>query len=287
MFADPKQTYFRHLEARHLSYRTLANYAEAINQFEAFVLAADYRRRPESITSDDADAFLTHLRRLGRARNTLNNRARSLKTFTAWLARAGHLPADPLAAWRIPPSRTQPVRPFTLGEIDRLILATRSYPPTALRDQAIIAVLYNTGLRAGELCTLRRSDITEGAVRVRGKGDRTRIVGVEPTAWALLMTHLAPIRSGNGRYAFSGLTASGLYQLLSRLARVAGVPDVHPHRFRHTFAVEFLRNGGQIHNLQTILGHSRIETTMRYAAYEQAERAVEEQRRLAPFAAAG
>ncbi len=176
------------------------------------------------------------------------------------------------------------VKPYTEMEVRRMMAATRNWPDLALRDQAIISVLYNTGIRAGELCTLKPSCVTEGVMLVRGKGKRERRVGLEPVTQRLLATYMTTREEQ--RYVF-GLSVTGLHQMLKRVAWRARVENAHAHRFRDSFAVEFLEHGGDLETLKTILGHANIETTLRYVRYGRERRAVEAQRKYAPFARVG
>jgi len=281
MFSEAKALFFQSLHAEGISSRTERNYREAIDQFVAFFLAEDLRGRLGAVQAEDIEGFLGHLRRLGRADNTVHNRWRTLRHFFHWCERRGLIAEDPSRAVRAPVERVEEIQPYSPEEIDRFMLATRQWPATALRDQAAIALLYNSGIRAGELCSLRRDNVREDAILVKGKGSRERWVGLETTTRRLLRMQM---ESRNGATLVFGLTASGLYRLVRRLAEEADVPGAYVHRFRDTFAVSFLENGGGLEPLQTILGHAKIESTLRYVMYDRGRRALEAQRRFAPFA---
>lgn len=148
--------------------------------------------------------------------------------------------------------------------------------PTALRDKAVILLLLDTGIRAGELCrlTVQDIDLQNGAITIlpyrSGLKSRPRVAPVGQ------MTRKAMWRyqtSRNTEYDlfFCGLSRNGLLQLTHRLGQRAGVKRVHPHRFRHTFAIQYLRNGGDVFTLQRILGHSSLEMVRHYLALAQVD----------------
>lgn len=146
---------------------------------------------------------------------------------------------------------------------------TRSKRPTAKRDIAIILTLLDTGIRASELCALTYRDFNQenGRLHVRhGKGNKQRFVYMGTRAqralWRYLVDRkierpddpLIATKTGNA------LERNNLRHTLNRIGDTAGVENVHPHRFRHTFAIQFLRNGSNIFKLQRILDHESLET---------------------------
>jgi site-specific recombinase XerD len=145
-----------------------------------------------------------------------------------------------------------------------------------LRDQVIILFLLDTGVRASELCKLRVSDIGKDGVYVRGKGSKDRIVPMSDTVRAALQEYLGAKKRKAGDRVFqtiqgNPMTPSSLRGVIKRMARRAGVPKAHPHRFRHTFAINFLRNGGDVFSLQRILGHETLDMVKRYLAIAKSD----------------
>ncbi len=144
------------------------------------------------------------------------------------------------------------------------------------RDKAILLFLLDTGCRVSEVSDCKRGDVdfATGRVKVCGKGVKERFVYLGQVArkvvWRYVNGH-RPEPLPNQDYLFLShdghkMKRSGLASLLKRLGRLAGVENVHPHRFRHTAAVEFLRNGGDIFTLQRMLGHSSLEMVRQYLA---------------------
>lgn len=171
------------------------------------------------------------------------------------------------------------VDPLTQNEVKRLVLAcdktrNKARRATALLDRAIILILVDTGIRASELCALTVGDLDEktGRLTIRhGKGDKPRIVILGARARKALYRYLVTrdaARPTDPLFATrenTHLHRDNLRHKLNSIADVAGVENVHPHRFRHTFAITFLRNGGDVLTLQHLLGHSRLEMVRHYA----------------------
>lgn len=146
--------------------------------------------------------------------------------------------------------------------------------PTALRDRAIVLILLDTGLRAGELCRLLMPDINldTGEIHVRpfGSGRKThsRTVYIQKQARSSLWKYRASMSSSGPAFLSTAnlpLNRGSLYHLVETLGDRAGV-DAYPHKFRHTFAIQYLRNGGDIFTLQRLLGHASLEMVKRYLA---------------------
>jgi len=165
--------------------------------------------------------------------------------------------------------------------------------PTSRRDRAIILMLLDTGLRASELCKLRVGDIDlrTGRVEIRhgpgggAKGGKGRIVFVGKTARRSVWRHLAERADGDDQKAplFTGrgarpLTRDSLRLLIKSIAARARIENCFPHRFRHTFAITYLRCGGDVFTLQAILGHSTLEMVRRYARIAEVDLAAAHRR---------
>ncbi|MFZ4663576.1 MAG: tyrosine-type recombinase/integrase [Caldilineaceae bacterium] len=148
--------------------------------------------------------------------------------------------------------------------------------PTALRDMAIILTLLDGGLRATELCNLLISDYDDelGRFLIRnGKGDKSRFIYVGKRCQRAIMRYLINRKSSKpndplfaaGEFEDSHIDRKNLRKYMQRIGNSAGVKGVHPHRFRHTMAVTFLRNGGRIEQLRLLLGHGDLRTVLHYA----------------------
>jgi integrase/recombinase XerD len=178
------------------------------------------------------------------------------------------------------PARHLPIETLSRDEVDRLLKACSRRAPSGLRDRALIALLFNAGLRIGEALALdpRDLDLDHGRLRVRrGKGDKSRTVGVPEGAVAILQQWLtARAKLGPRRSApvFCQITEgkvgdpvaqANVRQMLRRRAARAGIDKrVHPHGFRHSHAAELASKRLPINVIQRQLGHSNAATTSRY-----------------------
>jgi integrase/recombinase XerD len=162
-------------------------------------------------------------------------------------------------------------------EVQSLLAQPRGTTPAALRDRALLETMYACGLRASEAISLELSelDLEAGILRARGKGSKERIVPVGSKAIETLGTYLARSRprlvglSDEQRVFVNlrggGLSRQGLYKIVQRHARSAGLEDrMSPHTLRHTFATHLLAGGCDLRSLQEMLGHADIGTTQIY-----------------------
>lgn len=215
---------------------------------------------------------------------------RNLHALFAWLVEEGELEASPMAQIRPPVVRWDQIQPFSLDQVEALLAATRK-GLLAARDEAILLFLVDTGARASELCALSVADVDWSGrkCRVLGKGAKARTLpyGLR-TARALhqyarrrILEPGEPLFLSESSVSAGGrLTLNALEQMVERTAKRAGVTGVRcsPHTFRHTFAVEFLRAGGNVFSLKMLLGHESLAIVNRYVALAQAD--IEAQHRL-------
>jgi site-specific recombinase XerD len=157
------------------------------------------------------------------------------------------------------------IQPFTETEIRALLQAIRYAPD---RNRALILLLMDTGARASEVCGLQKGDIdlVNKRIKVRGKGDKERLIPFSSRTGSALFSYLATCEGKP-----FGFSRHSLAQYLRRLGKRAGVKNVHPHRFRHFFAISYLRFGGDPFTLQEILGHSTMDMVKRYIALAQVD----------------
>ncbi|HEY2537181.1 MAG TPA: site-specific tyrosine recombinase [Solirubrobacteraceae bacterium] len=208
---------------------------------------------------------------------TLRRKAACLRSFYRHLRREGTIAHDPTAELR-GPRRTQRLpAALTRGEVTKLLGEPRGTDPLALRDRALLELMYACGLRASEATGMELSDIDleEGVLRARGKGSKERIVPIGSSAVAATRAYLQ-----RGRPALVGaqvqsrllvnarggaLTRQGLYKIVQGHARHAGLErKMSPHTLRHTFATHLLAGGCDLRSLQEMLGHSDLATTQVY-----------------------
>jgi integrase/recombinase XerD len=207
----------------------------------------------------------------------------SLRRFYRWALGAGRIGHDPLAEVRLP--RVRPALPDTLdeAEVERLLAAPATDTALGLRDRAMLEVLYAAGLRVSELVGLTTDavNLRQGVVRVRGKGDKDRLVPLGEEAVDWLERYLGTARATLMRDAtrpalFPGradacLTRQAFWHRIKAHARAAGIErPLSPHTLRHAFATHLLNHGANLRVVQLLLGHSDLSTTQIYTHVAQA-----------------
>ena len=202
---------------------------------------------------------------------------KNARAFFNWCVAQGHLRASPMKGIPEPRVRPSVVVPFTPDQTRALFAAARTE-----RDRALVAVLLNTGVRIGELCRLRAGDVELGRLHIMGKGGRPRWVGINASAERLLRQYMISGEHSGTRDTVFRIGRHAAYWALRRLADSSGVPGTHPHRFRDTFAVRFLENGGGVDDLQILMGHANISMTLRYVQWGREQRAIQGQWKYAP-----
>jgi integrase/recombinase XerD len=230
-----------------------------------------------SATADDLRTYLAELRAEGLAPATISRRISAARAFVAHQVLVGERADNPAAELESP--RRRPALPRTLSprEAEQLIEAAAGTTPRALRDSALVELMYGAGLRVSEAVGLERGsvDLDERLVRCIGKGGKERIVPIGRSAADALRRYLARGRPYlDRRYrpelflnAKGGpLTRAGAFLILRRLAGKAGLePErVHPHLLRHSFATHLLEGGADLRSVQEMLGHADLATTEVY-----------------------
>ncbi|MBF6296524.1 tyrosine recombinase XerC [Nocardia amamiensis] len=217
----------------------------------------------------------------GAARTTLARRASSARTFTAWLTRTGRLPVDPglrlgsPKAHRVLPAVLGPQQ--AIGAMDAARSGAAQCDPMALRDRAIVELLYATGIRVSELCGLDIEDVDRErrVVRVLGKGNKERSAPFGAPADEAVGNWLrygrpAFATAASGRALLLGRRGKRLDQRQARtvvhevVAAIPGAPDMGPHGLRHTAATHLLEGGADLRVVQELLGHASMATTQLY-----------------------
>jgi integrase/recombinase XerD len=260
--------------------RTLDAYRRDLADFSSFL-----GRPPTSAASDEVQAWLAELRARGLAPSSVARKAAALRSFFRHLVLLGIRSDNPALDVPLPRRRTRVPRSRTPGEIERLIAAATGTTPRALRDRALVELLYGAGLRVSEAVGLDRAgvELENRVVRCVGKGDKERIVPLGRPAVEAVRRYVARGRPHLDRRhrpelflnAHGGpLTRGGAFLVLRRLALKAGLEParVHPHLLRHSFATHLLEGGADLRSVQEMLGHADLGTTEVYTHVSELRR---------------
>ncbi len=263
---------------RGLSRNTLEAYRCDLLQLGEFL-----DRRGLSATSAAHGDLAAFLSGLGVAPSTLARKVACLRSFYRHLRREGAIEHDPTADLRGPRKPQRLPRVLTREQVARLLEQPRGTDPLALRDRALLEVMYACGLRASEAIGLEPADVDleEGLLCARGKGSKERIVPIGRQAVAALLAYcragrpvlMQAARNASARQQSQlflnsrggGLTRQGLYKIVQGHARSAGLHErMSPHTLRHSFATHLLAGGCDLRSLQEMLGHADLATTQVY-----------------------
>lgn len=221
--------------------------------------------------------YLAYLDTRRYSRRTVARKASSLRRYFAWCARRGHVAADPASGLSAPSGTGRLPRVLRDDELDALLGSGSDHEPTTardVRDVAVLELLYGSGLRVAELCSLSIGDLDlhTAVVEVTGKGEKRRRVPLSAPSVAALRTWL---EAGRAEMQVAGVDAEGAVFVNARGRRLGprdvrriidrrAVAPTHPHALRHTFATHLLDGGADLRSVQELLGHADVGTTQIY-----------------------
>jgi integrase/recombinase XerD len=269
---DPEVEAFLAVSAARLAPRTVEAYRRDLT-----AVATALAKPVGAATTEDIERYLAGLRAEGLAATTIARRAAAIRSFFRHQTLLGARTDNPAAELDLPRRTRRLPRTLSPGEAERLVEAARGTTPRALRDHALVELMYGAGLRVSEAVGLERGgvDLDDRFVRTVGKGGKERVVPIGRQAAEALRRYLAHGRPQLDRRhrpelflnAKGGpLTRAGAFLILRRLAGKAGLePErVHPHLLRHSFATHLLEGGADLRSVQEMLGHADLATTELY-----------------------
>ncbi|HEX3732800.1 MAG TPA: tyrosine recombinase XerC [Mycobacteriales bacterium] len=228
-------------------------------------------------------SWLAELRSAGASPATLARRIAGVRSFTAWAHRAGKLSNDPALLLRGPKLGRPLPEVLRADQAEVMLTVMADDEPIALRNRAMLEMLYATGIRVSELCGLDLGSVDgdRRLLRVIGKGNKERSVPFGIPAWRALQRYLKDARAAllaersrgascpNDRVLFLGARGGRIDQrevrrVVHAAAQRAGVPDIGPHGLRHSVATHVLEGGADLRSVQELLGHASIATSQIY-----------------------
>lgn len=298
------EEFIRHISSeKNFSGHTVRNYLSDLSQFHDFLLGIS---KKESLTPEDLRkvdhimirAYLSSLHEKGMSRSSVARKISTIRTFFNFLCREGILDNNPGKLVSTPKrGRTLP-RFLSVDEAVRLIGAPEGSGRMSSRDRAILETFYSAGLRIGEITSMDLDDLnlSDGLIKVKGKGRKERIVPVGQKAIEAIKEYIVSHHSSNSRKhsktppplvkggkggfepEFSNekgyplflnkygrrITTRSVHRIVVKYKKMSGLWDMTPHSLRHSFATHMLEGGADLRSVQEMLGHASLSTTQRY-----------------------
>lgn len=268
---------------RGLSQNTLAAYRRDLAKFAAYL--KDQKSSFDQVNRDTIKAFLFHEKDRGHSVTTIYRALVVIRVFYRFLVAENLAKSDPTYLFDSPKILKQLPEHLTAQEIHQLLdKAIARNSRTEIRDHACLELMYGCGFRASELVNIKLSDVSFDLqiIKVKGKGNKERIVPFGDKAQKSIKRYIAGVRSiweKKGKAAdalFLGqnghkLSREALWMSVQRTAKAAGISKrIYPHIFRHSFATHLLEGGADLRVLQEMLGHADIATTQIYTHVDRA-----------------
>ncbi len=294
-----KELISRHVhsnEADGKSPKTITWYRDILNQFLAYLKAERYPCHLSAISLDIVRGYVLHLRYKPKFKGhpytpvqsnplspkTVQCHVRALKAFSSWLYAEDYTPANRLKNLKIPKAPVTVIEPLTPEEIKKVTANINKKSPTGTRNYSLFTTLLDTGLRASEAAgiTLGNLNLADGYIKVMGKGSKERIVPIGKYIQMTLWSYIDKVRPEpispdcNNLFLTQGgkpITVNTVKLVFSRLAKSSGVERLHAHLCRHTFAINYLMNGGDIFSLREILGHTTLDMVNHYLHFTSSQ----------------
>jgi integrase/recombinase XerD len=249
-----------------LSPHTLAAYGRDLLSYAKY----SQGKKAEEVVSEQIVGYFQTLKDKGIASSSLCRALVAIKVFFRFLKREKIIATNPTVFLESPKMWQLIPEVLTVEEVTRFLATPDIQTSIGARDKAIFMVMYASGLRVSELCGLNVGDVSDDQVRVRGKGNKERVIPIAAAAVAAVDDYLTRFRTeGDGPLFLSSqgkrMDRVALWERVKFYGKKAGISkEISPHTLRHSFATHLLENGADLRVIQEMLGHSNIATTDRY-----------------------
>jgi site-specific recombinase XerD len=276
--------------------RTISWYTDMLTLFSHYLKEKLHQHDISAFTIDTVREYIIYLRYKPRfeghpytpqqdkpiSARTVQCHVRSLKAFSSWLYAEGYTAENKLTNLKLPKAPTSIIEPLAPEEIKEITSNINKKLPTSARNYALFATLLDTGLRASEAAciVLSNLNLVDGYIKVMGKGSKERVVPIGKYIRMTLWTYIDKVRPEpfspdcNNLFLTQGgkpITVNTVKLIFTRLAKRSGVERLHAHLCRHTFAINYLMNGGDIFSLREILGHTTLDMVNHYLHFTSSQ----------------
>ena len=275
MFEDVFQEFLNYINfEKALSSNTVSAYKNDIETF--FIFLKNQKKDVQSVKEDDIVDFFKILKNQNLASSTIYRKMVSIKVFFKFLKKEGFLKVDIGKYFDLPKIWQLIPDVLTSKEVGRLIDSIDTKDQIGARDKAIIELIYATGVRVSEACNVKIVDVTDDYIKVKGKGNKERMVPIGKKAIEAIDYYLKNFRKENvSEYLFLSTKGKKISRIVvwNRIkfyAKKANIlKSISPHTLRHCFATHLLENGADLRVIQQMLGHEDISTTDKYTHLNQ------------------
>lgn len=257
-------------QVRGNSPKTQKHYFRCLGLFERF----QSPKNPDisAVSVSDCKAYYIHLLNRNVSSVTVQTYIRALRAFLSWCYLEGYISENIPKKFRLPKAQKKKIDILTDSEVEQLFRCLSGRDFISVRNYCIVALMIDSGLRLNEVVTIRRDKIhiAEGYAIVNGKGNKERFVPLGLNSKRALLRYCAIVPNKEKetplfvKDTLIPIKESTVKQLFRKLRSRSGIPRLHPHLLRHTFATRYIERGGDIYSLQSILGHTSLEMVKKY-----------------------
>ena len=257
-------------QVRGNSPKTQKHYFRCLGLFERF----QSPKNPDisAVSVSDCKAYYIHLSNRNVSSVTVQTYIRALRAFLSWCYLEGYISENIPKKFRLPKAQKKKIDILTDSEVEQLFRCLSGRDFISIRNYCIVALMIDSGLRLNEVVTIRRDKIhiAEGYAIVNGKGNKDRFVPLGLNSKRALLRYCAIVPNKEKetplfvKDTLIPIKESTVKQLFRKLKSRSGIPRLHPHLLRHTFATRYIERGGDIYSLQSILGHTSLEMVKKY-----------------------